>query len=259
MTAKIRNALRRPIIAQTNRCKWTNLMVAGCSYVWNNSDEHRCTWPYYLQDLLGIHRVLDLSQSGSGPDLAFNAVINELYTNQTISRENTLIIVMWPELTRTDVIVHVSELIEKYHYMSLHAFSDKFCNLNICMPEDEKDIISSMSRNYKMLVDPDAQVYQSLIKIKALWAVLEQKRYQWVFVPWKHMAKSQLLSWNIPPQLADAIDLFDEIYALDDYTDSTNQRIPGDGHPTPDAHLHWTKLYLLPELVMKFPGDITSV
>ena len=259
MAAKVRDRLCRPILAQTNRCKWTNLMVAGCSYVWNNSEEHVCTWPYYLQDLLGISQVLDLSQSGGGPELAFNAVINELYTNQTISPDNTLIIVMWPELTRTDVITHLSELIEKYHDMSLHKFSDKFCNLSIWMPTDNKDVISFMSQKYKMLVDSDAQVYGSLDKIKALSAVLQQKQYHWMFVPWKHMSKSHLSSLNIPSQIADAIDLFADIYALDDYTDFTKQRIPNDGHPTPDAHLQWTILHLLPGLVREFPNEITSV
>jgi len=259
MIAKVRDALRRPILTQTKRCKWTTLMVAGCSYVWNNSEEHECTWPYYLQDMLGISRVLDLSQSGGGPDLAFNAVVNELHTDQTISPDNTLVLVMWPELTRTDVIVHWSEMIEQKHPMSLHKFSDKFCNLSIRMPTDGKDVISVMSRSYKMLVQPDAQMYQSLIKIKALSAVLEHKKFEWVFLPWKTVTKTSLAKANIPYQIADAIELFENICPLDDFTDRTNQRIPNDGHPTPDAHLQWTRQHLMPGLMQKFPGKFNSV
>lgn len=113
MGAKVRR-LNQPAVDALGQCNLPNLLVAGCSYVWNNSAEHVCTWPYYLQDILNMHQVLDGSQSDGGPDLVFNFVVNEITTNTTINVSNTLVIIMWPELSRTDVIVEHSKDIDRY-------------------------------------------------------------------------------------------------------------------------------------------------
>ena len=257
MGAKMRRLTNQPSVAALGQCDLPNLLVAGCSYVWNNSEEHVCSWPYYLQDILDMHQVFDCSQSGGGPDLVFNSVINEITTNATINASNTLVIVMWPELSRTDVIVEHSKEIDRYHHTSLQLFTEKFCNLSIFNDTTyDKDPISEMASDYKKIVSPTAQQYESLIKILGLAALLSERKFQWLFMPWKTMSRSDLHSDGIPASMISALDLFEDILPLDDYADKTGQRIPNDGHPTSEAHLLWTRQHLLPCLADKWPSLI---
>jgi len=257
MPAKTRDLVYQPAVERLGGSVLHNLLVAGCSYVWNNSEEHVCTWPYYLQDILGMHQVFDCSQSGGGPNLVFNSVINEITTNARIDASNTLVIVMWPELARTDVIVENSGDIDRYHNMSLQRFTEKFCNLSIYNGiSDDGDRISKLAIDYKKIVSPTAQQYESLIKILGLASFLAERKFQWIFMPWKSMDKSGLRLDGIPESIISALDLFEDILPLDDYADHTQQRIPNDGHPDTEAHLVWTRQHLLPCLTSKWPSLI---
>ena len=257
MGAKIRRLTYQPAVDILGQCDLPNLLVAGCSYVWNHSEEHVCTWPYYLQDVLGMAQVIDCSQSGGGADLVFNSVINEITTSATINAANTLVIVMWPDLSRTDVIVEHSEEIDRYHHMSLQHFSEKFCNLSLFnRTVDVKERISKLALDYKKIVSPTAQEYESLIKILGLASFLSEKKFRWLFMPWKTIDRSNLISSGIPGNVIAALDLFADILPLDDYTHETAQRIPNDGHPTSEAHLRWTKQHLFPYIANKWSSVI---
>jgi hypothetical protein len=258
MTAKIRNLLYVPSTPAIGQSDLPNLLVAGCSYTWNNSEEHACTWPYYLVDSLGFNQVYDCSQSGSGPDLTFNSVINEILTCPTIQPDNTMIIVMWSELSRTDVITNLDRDIKNYHNMSLYQLNDFYCNFSIFNDTDSRDtLLDKLSYQYKRLVPFSAQQYQSLLKIIGLSAFLDKMKFKYMFISAWPVDQENLLKNHIPKKVIDnAINLFDPVMSLDHYAGLHQMRIPNDRHPTPDAHLKWTKEHLVPAIYKKFPNQI---
>lgn len=141
--------------------------------------------------------------------------------------------------------------------MSLQKFTEKFCNLSIFNETtDNRDEISKLSLEYKKIVSPIAQQYESLIKILGLAAFLSEKKFHWLFMPWKTMNRSDLRSNGIPESVISAFDFFEDILPLDDYAGKTGQRIPNVGHPTSEAHLVWTRQHLLPCLAAKWPSLI---
>ena len=247
-----------PTAEQLYQTKLPNLLVAGCSYVWNNSEEHACAWPYYIQDIMGFSQVFDCSQSGGGPDNVFNSVVNEVSINTKISKDNTMIIIMWPELCRTDVVA-TTDVTKDYHHMSLYHFNEKFSNLSIYNSGDGKTLVGSLSKLYKRIVSTDAQEYQSLIKIIALSGFLKSEGYRHLFLSWKKIDRDALIEHGISEEMINvALDKISTLIELYDYTESTNQRIPGDGHPTPDAHISWAREFLAPYLQLHFSDVISS-
>jgi len=258
MTARVRNILYGPAKQAGANCGLTNLLVAGCSYTWNNSDQHACTWPYYLQRLLGMHQVLDCSQSGSGPDLAFNSIINEIVTNPLVNPETTMILVMWPELSRTDVIVTLDDMLERYHDMSLYRFTDNFANLSIYNQTDQgHTAFDDLAARYKRVIATDAQEYQSLLKMRSLAAALDNEDFYWMFLSWDQPDLTRLKDLRIPDAVVKSLDLVEPIQTLASYARTTDQTIPGDGHPTSEAHLEWTRQVLLPHMAQRWPSIIS--
>jgi hypothetical protein len=221
------------------------LLVSGCSFTWNNSEEHICSWPYYLRDIAGFDRVFDCSQSGAGSNHIFNSIINEIETNTEVSPEDTLIVIMWSGLTRTDVI-STTDITKPWHFMSNYHFDDEFSTLSIFNNVTGNTPLDDLCRQYKRLVGFDAQIYESLLKIIALDAYLKQKDFKYVFLSWKDPDTD---TEHINSSLVNIVDsLLDPVRYLDDYAKS-NQLQETDGHPTPNGYLRWTREYLIPYLV----------
>lgn len=231
MVAKTRNLTKT--FLQTHTSRFKNLLVSGCSYVWNNSEEHACTWPYYLRDIVGFQEVYDCSQSGAGPSHVFNSIINEIETNTLINSDNTLIIVMWPELARVDTIAH-RRITKPWHSMSNYDFDDLYSTLSLFGNAQGDTSLDRLCQEYHKHVD--GTIYENIIKVKALDSYIRDKQFNRVFLSWKN---------PIDLLLKQYLD-FDSY--LDNWTEEHNMRIPGDGHPTPDAHLQWTRSQLVPFL-----------
>ena len=258
MTAKIRKLTRQ--FSPTHQTKYKNLLVSGCSFVWNNSEQHLCTWPYYLRDLAKFDEVYDCSQSGAGTNHIFNSVINEIETNDNITPESTLIVVMWSKLTRTDVIA-TNDITRPWHSMSNYNFNDKFATLSLFRYSNDKnklDLVNNLCKQYHRVVDSDAQMYESLLKIISLNSYLKEKKYEFIF----------LTDFDIHSEVAElqtvlkdtALNTISDVIDLNSYAINTNQQIPNDGHPTPDAHLTWAKKYLLPYLTtLELTTDLNPI
>jgi hypothetical protein len=243
MVAKRRNLAKQ--FGSTHQTKFTNLLVSGCSFTWNNSEQHVCSWPYYLRDIAGFDQVVDCSQSGAGTNHIFNSVVNELETDNNLNKHNTLILVMWSGLSRTDVIA-TQNITKPWHCMSNYTFDQRFATLSIWNNATDRDPLSMLCQQYKRLVDTDAQIYESLLKILALESYLKQKEFNFVFT-----------SWMDPTPELDCIDspltsrVFDSVSALtpylNEYAEQAQQK-ESDGHPTPDGYLSWTRQCLIPYL-----------
>ena len=235
MIAKVRNLKFSPAFEQTHKTNFKNLLVSGCSYVWNNSEDHVCTWPYTLKDIAGFNEVYDCSQSGSGPGNTFNSIIHEIETNTSLTTSDTLVIVMWPELTRFDTISHRS-ITKDWHHMSNYDFNESLSTLSLFRNTHINSELEKLCSMFHKLVDPNGIILENIIKVQALDSYLRDKGFTRIFLSWKRPIDNRLIEY------------LDFNSYLDDWTEEHNMRIPGDGHPTPEAHLQWTRLQLIPFL-----------
>jgi 5-methylcytosine-specific restriction endonuclease McrA len=241
MTAKTRPNIQcwNSELVSTKFSKYSNLLVSGCSYVYNNSDDKVATWPYYLRFLINFDEVYDCSQSGAGANHVFNSIINELETNKNLTSSNTLVIVMWPNLSRTDVIAETT-VTKPWHFMSNYNFNTDFSTLSIfrTLPNSSTEL-EKLCKQYSMLISPEAQIYESCLKIIALQQYLISKSFDYIFLSWEPV---QTTAFNLP---------FDNCLSLGEFADTVDMRIPGDGHPTTEAHLQWCNKHLIPLLESK--------
>ena len=239
MTAKIRNLKRQ--FSQKYKSNFKNLLVSGGSYVWNNSSDCSVTWPYYLRDIAGFEEVYDCSQAGSGITHVFNSVINEIETTKNFNAEDTLVILMLNNFAATDTIA-TQDITRPWHNTSNYDFNNKFSSLSLFksfknMTKDTSNSsLKKLCIDYAKHIDMDAQIYENLIKMKALRAYLNEKKFTYILLNWK---KSHL------PEVNNYVAQVEE---LDNWTERHKMRIPNDGHPTPDAHLKWTQEILIPYL-----------
>lgn len=223
-----------------------NILTSGCSFTFNNSAEHICTWPFFLRDLASSN-VLDCSQSGAGTNHIFNSIINEIENNPKITPENTLVIVMWSGLSRTDVIAP-REITKDWHFMSNYNFNSTHSTFSIFnhIDDSSNDDISKLCRMYKKIVGIDSQIYESCIKIVALEAYLNAKGFKFVFTEYQDIS-SEFSIINEPIASA-ASNAIAKLTSVGEYSTAINELEP-DGHPLPEGHLLWTRHCLMPYLI----------
>jgi hypothetical protein len=244
MTATVRKLDRQFTVSHDTKFK--NLLVSGCSFTYNNSEKDLCSWPYYLRDLAGFEEVYDCSQSGAGSNHIFNSIINEIETNPNINTKDTLIIIMWSGLTRTDVIAEQA-ITKPWHHMSNYNFDDQYATLSLFYGVNGSTHLDRLCQQYKKLVSVDAQVYESLIKIIALKAYIDQKGFKTVITSWKDpMLELQNTTIN-QAIVQSALSTINDIDYLDSYANLKKLK-ESDGHPNPMGYLGWTREHLLPYL-----------
>lgn len=225
---------------------YKNLFVNGCSFTWNNSEQHVCSWPYYLRDLADFGTVFDCSQMGAGSNHIFNSTINSIETNN-ITAGNTFIVVVWSGLTRTDTIAE-TELTREWHYQSNYNFNDEYSTLSIFNFVDGNSELDKLCEQYKKLVSIDAQIYESALKIIALKNYLENKKFNFVFAQYQDLIlEIETLPMVLQTKLKDC---FDDLISIGSHSESFED----DGHPAPDSYLNWTRLELVPYLLNKYPA-----
>ena len=249
MPAKHRSL--RSVFPQEYSATLPNLLVSGCSYTWNNSEEHPVTWPYYLRDIVGFTEVFDCSQAGSGSNLAYTSIINELECNVSLTPENTMVIVMWSSLPRIDILAP-KKLVDSWANMPTHVFDyqQRFSNLSIWWresPENTNREVEKLRSQYQKIIGPGPQILQSIINIIALHNYLKNRGFKSVLLTWELFDEIELS--DIDSHLTQRIkELIAPIETLGEYATRTQSRILGDGHPSVHAHLNWTQQVLIPYL-----------
>jgi hypothetical protein len=240
MTATARSIPRS--FTATHQTKFKNLFVSGCSFTFNNSNDTACAWPYYLRDLANFEEVYDCSQTATGTNHIFNSVINEIELGN-VDIDHTLIVVMWSGLSRTDTIANTS-ITKPWHHMNNYNFNETLATLSIFNQPQGNSPVADLCRQYKKLIDIDAQVYESCLKIVALDAYLKQHGCSYVFTSWKDPTDELLVA----PTLGSSVrKTLADLEYLGDFA-RKNKLLQPDLHPTPDGGLAWTRDCLIPYL-----------
>ena len=81
-----------------------NFLANGCSFTEyiDHPDNTICTWPTYLSKQLAVENYINLASAGAGNDYICHSTINYL-ENTDLDPEQTLVIVMWSGIYRTDL------------------------------------------------------------------------------------------------------------------------------------------------------------
>lgn len=253
-------ARTRPLIQSWNtdyrpdqRTLVPNLLVSGCSFTDNISMTETVTWPWYLKTLMGFRTVYDCSQSGSGNNHIFNSIVNECETNTDITSKNTMAVIMWSGWSRSDAIGH-KHVTQTLCPISNYEFSENYATLSLFRnSRDNKTEAEKLCVQYARVVEPEAQIYESCLKIIALKNYLENKKMPYVFLSWKNI-ENEFKFVSDPHVLSMGEQIagyMAPIVTLDDYAASKHLQAP-DGHPDTEAHLRWSRHVLMPYLFEVF-------
>lgn len=229
---------------------WPNLLVSGCSLTENISMTETITWPWYLKTLMGFKTVYDCSQSGAGNDHIYNSIVNECETNFNLTCNNTLVIVMWSAWSRADVIADQATS-SSFHPVSRYDFSENYSSLGLF--RKSLGVISPVEKlcaEYKKIIRPEAQIYESCLRIVGLKNYLENKKFQHIFVSWKPIEQEyQLIEDTNIQTLAHTISqMMAPVPSLDQY--AQDRHLLGlDRTIETEAHLRWARNILMPYIL----------
>jgi hypothetical protein len=231
-----------------------NLVVSGCSFTYNNSDEHLCTWPYYLRDLGGFEQVLDCSMPGAGNYHIANTLQWALEINQP-DPDNSLVIVMWSGFDRDDYVSPISNDSNVYPFK---FYYDKHTISGITGGSDgtgRGNTISGLDELAKTK-NQKSRTIEHYLTINSLQAYLINNGYQFIFL--NFIDRQYAISPNfdivayLPKKLKSKfLKMFTEIDTLWSYAVRYDLFEDDQFHPDPDAHLEWTRNILLPALHKK--------
>lgn len=232
-----------------------NLIVAGCSFTYNNHDTAACTWPYYLRDIGGFDQVFDFSMVGGGNTHIKNALI---YGLEKINLDpiTSLVIVQWAGNDRDDYIVDPSAINHypfQYHYEE-NAMVGITGGQDIANFNDPEPI-----KKIQILKNRSCRSIENFINIKCLKSYLEFRGYQSVFFEYRdynlpgrdnNFDPREHLPVEIVKKYNDLIEVMPEnFYKFCLYNGLMED---DDFHPSPDGHLKWTRESLMPYLITRF-------
>jgi hypothetical protein len=229
-----------------------NLLVSGCSFTYNNSEEHVITWPYYLRDLAQFENVFDCSCPGAGNRHIQQSAILALENNPQLTADNTLVIIMWSGYDRDDLIVDPLSMIKNYpdrYYYSADASVGMSGGLL-----GESNLITGLDF-VKKIKNLPARALDNYVNIVTLYHYLKEKGFKFVFTEFSTPGTLKDLNFEITDYLEENLRTkFTQIVRtltpnLGDYALATNQLSNDNYHLGTEAHLEWVRKILIPSLI----------
>ena len=228
-----------------------NLIVTGCSFVYNNHDSSAVTWPYYLRDMGGFDNVLDTSMPAAGNYHIANSLQWAIEMDRP-NVDNSLIIVMWSGNDRDDYICPITNLTTS----SLQFNYDNYVATGVTGGSADNNT-GNTKQGLKILAQTKthkSRAIENYLYISGLWSFLTAAGYKFLFLNY--------MNRNLPNRTKDFdITKFLEkplqkkfnsmmLNVTDPYTYAlkNNLLLTDDFHPSPDGHLAWTRDILLPQL-----------
>lgn len=230
---------------------YDNLVVSGCSYTYNNSDEHSCTWPYYLKELGNFKTIYDCSLPGAGNYHIAHSLQWDLGEGK-LDPKNTFVIVMWSGNDRDDLIGDINVL---------NDYPMKYCYLpsvsSIITGGSNQDSSPNTKINIKNILDvknQQSRAVENFLYRDSLKTWLDYHEYSSVFLEYiDRSLPNRTTDFDIRPYLPTVYQKrLDEITSkcLDSYSFclKNNLLYEDDFHPSADGHLEWTTKILVPFL-----------
>lgn len=232
---------------------YKNLLVSGCSFTYNNSDQHACTWPYYLKDLGNFENVLDCSLPGAGNKHIHDSIINTV-EHYNIDPVDTLVIVVWSGNDRDDFIVD-STTLNSYPFRFNYT-EDVSAGITGGVHQNNKGNIEGILADaIRQVKSKNSRAIENYIHISGLYHYLSDYGFKFMFLEFRdfHLPASDCnfdIREFLPDNLVSKLDqlitpatenfyrycLYNNLLSDDDY------------HPSPDGHLKWTQNVLFPML-----------
>lgn len=209
----------------------SNLIVGGCSFTYNVSDNHASSWPYYLRDRLNFTKVYDCSMLGAGNYHIMTAV-QWCIENTQLDPSNTAVIVMWSGNDRDGEIVDAAATTWGYHYTEQVGFATN------------NDCVVTKSRS--------SRAVENYLYLVGLSTYLKSKQIPAIFLQYLNPnMPSRTNDFDIrsylPRTLAEQYSrLFAPVETIYEYCIRRDLLGDDDFHPTPDGHLQWTDQRLVP-------------
>lgn len=250
--------VRRPIIEQNPFAfkpqydfGYDNLVVSGCSFTYNNSMEHACTWPYYLKDLGNFKAVYDSSLPGAG-NYHISHSLQWALTLEKLDPDKTLVVVMWSGNDRDDLICGIDSL---NAYPSKHLYQhDVISAITGGSSEESMGNVDDAFEKIKQIKTKKSRSIENYLYIDSLKTWLDQNKFRSVFLDYlDRKIPNRTKDFEIRDYLPDdCVIRLDAIVAKckDVYSFALKNDLlwEDDFHPTPDGHLEWTRQYLVPLL-----------
>lgn len=251
--------VRRPIIEQNpfafpveHDFGYDNLVVGGCSFTYNNSDEHACSWPYYLKDLGNFKSVYDCSMPGAGNYHIFHSLQWAL-TLADLDPLNTLVIVMWSGNERDDQICSPDAL---NSYPARHFYDSDTATAITGgnHPNARGNILNESMKLIDKIKTQHSRAVENFLYIDGLRSWLDHHQYKSIFLDYLDRtlpcrANDFDLREHLPNRCQKKLDdIFDECKNIYAYCLKNGLLGEDDFHPSVEGHLVWTRECLVPYL-----------
>lgn len=228
-----------------------NLLVSGCSFTYNNSQEHVVTWPYYLRDLAQFENVVDCSCPGAGNQHIQQSTILALENNPLLQPDNTLVVIMWSGYDRDDIIVDPNSMIKNYpdqYYYSADASVGMSGGLL-----GESNLVTGLTL-VKKIKNLPARALDNYVNIVTLYYYLLERGFKFVFTEFSTPGKMRDSNFEITDYLNENLKTnFIKMVRtltpnLGDYSLTTNHVRDDNYHPATEDQLEWVRKTLIPYL-----------
>jgi hypothetical protein len=231
---------------------YKNLLVSGCSFTYNNSDDTSVSWPYYLRDLANVEQVYDCSMPGAGN---YHICHSTMWAceNLDLDINNTLVVVMWSGYNRDDIICNANSVDD-------YPFVFNYTNTVVAGITGGNHSTASGSvgvlRDIDKIKNQQSRSVENYLYIVSLYNYLQSKKYKFLFLDFVDRSiPNRSHDFEIRNFLNENLrrkydSLFEVgIENLYKFAVKNDLLMEDDFHPTPDAHLRWTKEYLLPYII----------
>lgn len=226
-----------------------NLVVSGCSFTYNNSDQYLCTWPYYLRDLGNFKQVYDSSLPGGG-NYHISQSLQWCLELEDLDPKNTLIVVMWPGNDRDNFILHKTAL--KSYPFSFKYTDDVYTGIR-GINVNSGNIFPDLSKLISVNKNTNSRSVENFLHKMSTWHYLKSKGYRFYFLNYANhndIKDDFEINDSVPLHLRKKYNnMFLNVPTLYNWAVKHDFLTDDMFHPTPDGHLKWTQQVLIPSLI----------
>ena len=237
------------------KLEFDNLLVGGCSFTYNNSEKHIVTWPYYLRDLCNFNSVIDCSLPGAGNYHISQSVMWSIECNN-FDPDKTLVIVMWSGFQRDDCIID-SGMLNDYPFVFNYTKNTVSAITGGIGGNGNTKI--NFLNNLEQFKTTESRSIENFLYINSLNNFLQNKNFNFLFLNYldytlPNRSNEKNILNSLPKQIQNRYkQIMDtNVENIYKFCLKNNLLTDDDFHPSPDGHLEWTKMHLVPYLAAKY-------